>query len=338
MVAAVVVGDEAPRALVGPLHRPAERARRVRERHVLGVDRGLHAEGAADVVGADPHLFRGHAEDFGQLALHRKHALARRGEREAPARLVVGANRRARLHRRHHHARVADREPGHVRRAGEGRGDLCSVAEVEIARHVARHVIVELRCALARRFARERHRGQRLDVELDRLARVLRLPIRLGHHARHRVADEPHLPRGERAPLGLLHRRTVAVDERHDALVRAVGGEVLGRVHREHARHRLRRGSVHRAEDAVRVRAPHDVGVGLAGLVHVVGIAALAAQQHRVFGAQHGLADAVLGKGKGFGLAAIVHGGRGRETEGRADYCIRGSPPGETAGARPHAA
>ena len=42
---------------------------------------------------------------------------------------------------------------------------------------------------------------------------------------------------------------------------------------------------------AVRVAAAHHHRVGLAGQADVVGIVALAAQQHRVLGARHRLAD-----------------------------------------------
>src|SRR5262249_6439525 len=47
------------------------------------------------------------------------------------------------------------------------------------------------------------------------------------------------------------------------------------------------------------MRAAHHPGVGLAGLVQVVGVAAFAAEQDRVFGALHPLADSVAA-GRGF--------------------------------------
>jgi hypothetical protein len=43
----------------------------------------------------------------------------------------------------------------------------------------------------------------------------------------------------------------------------------------------------------MRMRTAHHPRVGLAGLVQVIGIAAFAAQEHRVFGAIDRLADAV---------------------------------------------
>ena len=71
----------------------------------------------------------------------------------------------------------------------EGSGNLLRLAEEEVERHVPGNVVVELRRIRLGRVARERHGRQRLDVELHRLRRVLRLYGALGHHARHRVAS-----------------------------------------------------------------------------------------------------------------------------------------------------
>ena len=61
VVAAVMVAQEALGALVGPLHRPAERLRRQQQRAVLGIDLRLHAERAADIAGQHAHLVGRHA-------------------------------------------------------------------------------------------------------------------------------------------------------------------------------------------------------------------------------------------------------------------------------------
>src|SRR5438309_509975 len=84
---------------------------------------------------------------------------------------------------------------------------------VSVERPVAGNVVVELRRTRLGRRARERHGRKRLDVELHRLRRVLRLNSAVGRHARHRVAHEPYLVGGERAPDGPLHRRAVALLE-----------------------------------------------------------------------------------------------------------------------------
>ena len=83
------------------------------------------------------------------------------------------------------------------------------------------------------------------------------------------------------------------------------GLEVRAGVDAEHARHCLRRRGADRLDAAVRERAAHDEGMGLAGQVDVVGVAALAAQQLGVFGARHRLADAEAGS---VGRVLNVHG------------------------------
>ena len=290
VVARMLIRQERPGALVGPLHRPSQRPRRVREAHVLRVDGALHAERAADVRRDHAHAFLLYAEDVGELVALREDALALAGQRESPA--LVLAQRRARLHRRDDDPGVPQRQPGYMGCLGKGRRHLLRLAPEEVELHVAWHVVVELRRAGLRRRARGGHRRQRLDVELHRLGCVLRLHRRRRHHARHRVAHVAHLVRGERLAHRPLHRRAVAHLEVEHALVRPVRRQVLRRVDREHARHAPRGLGVDPLDHAVRVRAPHDRGVRLPGLVHVVGVAAFAAEEGGIFGASDALADA----------------------------------------------
>ncbi len=184
---------------------------------------------------------------------------------------------------------------------------LVRIAEVIVAGHVPGNVVVELRRTRLRRLARERRRRQRLDVELDRLRRVLRVHRGVGHHARHRIAHEAHLAARERGPQRLLHRRAVAVHERHDALVRPVARQVLGGVDRQHAGHARRFFEIDIFQKAMGILAAHNVGVRLPRLVQVVRIAPVAAQQRGVLGAGHRLPDAVAGDREGFGFVADVH-------------------------------
>ena len=291
VVAAVVVGHERARALVGPLHRPPERARRVRQADVLRVDRRLHAERAADVVGPDAHLVGRHAEDVDQLALLAPNPLARRRKGELAARLVVGADPCPRLHRGDDDARVPHGQFGDMRRPRDGGGHLLRLAPDEVQADVVRHLVVELRRPGLDRLARHRHRRQRLDVHLHRLRRILRLHVGLGHHAGDRVAAEAHLVRGKRLADGLVHRRAVALLEVEGALERAVRRQVRGGVDGEHAGHRLCVFNRNAFDDPVGVRAAHDIGVRLPGLVQVVGVAAFAAEEGGVFGAADGLAN-----------------------------------------------
>ncbi len=129
VVAAVAVGDEAAGALVGPFDRAAERARGVQHADIFRERRRLHAERAADIAGQDAHLLGLDLENLGHVALHAEHALRGDVQREAAARRIVDADRRARLHRVHHDAAVDELEPRDVRGLGEGGRDLLAVAD-----------------------------------------------------------------------------------------------------------------------------------------------------------------------------------------------------------------
>ena len=59
-----MVGHEAAGAFVGPFHRPAENAGGVQDADIFRIDRGLHAERAADIAGEHAHLVGGRAENI----------------------------------------------------------------------------------------------------------------------------------------------------------------------------------------------------------------------------------------------------------------------------------
>jgi hypothetical protein len=150
------------------------------------------------------------------------------------------------------------------------------------------------------------HGRKRVHVDEHGLSRVARLVERLGDDEGDWVAHVAHLVRGERRLLRARRVRAVrhAVGrdgQAGDAGRREVGAEDDG----EHARHLPRGGSVHAADQAVRVAAAHDDGVGLAGQGLVVAVGALAAEEDRVLGARHGLAD---GEASEVGIESIEHG------------------------------
>ena len=59
--------------------------------------------------------------------------------------------------------------------------------------------------------------------------------------------------------------------------------------------------------DAVRMAAAHHHRMRLAGQAHVVGVAALTAQQGRVLQPVHRLTQSELGQGPAFGLVSQIH-------------------------------
>jgi hypothetical protein len=294
VVAAVLVAEEAARAVVGPLHGTAEDLRGMEQPRIFGVGRALHAERAADIAGHDPHLRGLDAEQLGHLVLEAKHALAAGVERRAVGRLVVVADRRARLHRADDDAVADQAQLGHVGCLGEGLVHLGDVAVEEVGADIVRRFVEHDRRTGLGGGTRLGDGGQCLDVEHDGLGRVLRLRRGLGHHERHRVAHEAHFVSRKRIARRRLHLRAVALRHHHHGLERAVARvvEVLAGPDAEHARHLARLVGVDAFQQAVRHLAAHHHGVDLAIEIDVVAIAALALQQGRVFLARHRLADA----------------------------------------------
>ena len=92
-VAAVMVGDEAAGALVGPFHRPAEHLRGMQDADIFRIGGGLHAERAADIAGEDAELLGLGAEDVAHHVLEAEYALAARMQGPLPVRLVIFADR-----------------------------------------------------------------------------------------------------------------------------------------------------------------------------------------------------------------------------------------------------
>ena len=292
----MAVGQEAGRALVGPLHGAAQRLRRVQDAGVFGIADVLHAEGAADIGGQDANLVVRHVEDFRQRHLVAGDALRRHLQRETFGRLVKGGQRHARLHRHHGDAGVDDIELGHMRCRGERRVDLGAVAIVIIERNVVRDVIVEQRRAGLGGFRGIGHGGQRLDVEFDGLRRIARLRQRFRDHKGDGIADKAHLVGRQRRTVGLQQRRAVPALQGQAAGEGAVTGrfKVLAGPDAEHARHRLGGGRADPLDDPVGMAGAHHPAIGLAGQGEIVGVFALATHQRVVFLAAHRLPHTVF--------------------------------------------
>ncbi len=117
-VAAVMIGHEAARALVGPLHRPAEHLGGMQDADIFRIDRGLHAERAADIAGEDAHFVGRGAENVAQHVLQAEHALAAGMQRPLFAVRREFADRRARLDRVDDQALIDQRHAHDMRGLG----------------------------------------------------------------------------------------------------------------------------------------------------------------------------------------------------------------------------
>ncbi len=92
-----------------------------------------------------------------------------------------------------------------MRGAGECRRDLAGVAIVIVERDIAGRPVVQQRCARLHRVARTGDRRQRIDIDDDRLGRILGLRQSFGDDERDRIADTAHLVGGQRRPRRLPH-------------------------------------------------------------------------------------------------------------------------------------
>ena len=103
------------------------------------------------------------------------------------------------------------------------------------------------------------------------------------------------LQRQQRVRAHLHGRAVLGLDQpAADQVAQPVGLDVLAGEHGQHAGHGLGRGLVDAADPRMGVRAAHEVGVGLAVLVDVVGVAALAGDEALVLLADDRGADALL--------------------------------------------
>ena len=127
VVAAHIVAQERLAALADPFHGPAELACGIEHQHLLGVERVLGAEPAADVADHDADLRLGQAEHVSrEIVANAVRHLGRGIKRETAGAAIPETESAPRLHRADHHAIIDKLDPRHLLRAGEGGvdGDL----------------------------------------------------------------------------------------------------------------------------------------------------------------------------------------------------------------------
>jgi hypothetical protein len=188
-VTAMRRGAEFLQPLRAPLHRPAQRARRVRNDDVFRVQAGLHAEAAADIADAHAHLLLDQAgQRGGDAVAHRRGHLAGQRDGEPPAGRVGLGEHDTRLHRGRRQALVDDVQRHHVRRALERRIGRGGVAVLHFRGDVVRRLLAQHRRAGADGLQRVGDRGQVLEVDHHRLGAVHR---RLAGFGDHRATASP---------------------------------------------------------------------------------------------------------------------------------------------------
>ena len=298
MVAAVDRRAVALASTLDPLDwSPADELARPHHEGHVGIAEDLRPEGAADVrADAADLVLRDARHEGGQEEPLDVRGLARHPDRVFLGPRVVEPDVAPDLHRVRDEAMVyepfLDDDLGLCERL---LGALL-VADGPVEHDVVRGVVVELRRAgLGGLFSID-HGRERLVVDLDRLECVDRLLGRLGDDGRHPLARPLDRIGGENAGGADVVRdaRRAAGRPGHGQRIPRDIGPDDGR---EHARHRLGRGRIDRADVGVRVWATQDGQMGHRLQLDVVEVAALAGDEARVLDPLDGRAEDVLDVG-----------------------------------------
>ena len=211
IVAAMGVGQEALRAGAHPFHGIARHLGGQQHQTHFVEHARLHAEAAADVARHHAQAALGDVQRLGQFLAEVQGALQGRVDRVAVRRLIVMADRAARLHSRRRHAADHEALLDDVVGLGEGGvGRLLIALEMHEADVVFAIVPDEGRAGLrAQRHGSDG--GQDLVVDLDQFGGVLRLFDRVRDDEGDGIADIAHLHFRQRGEMRAIHGRAVAL-------------------------------------------------------------------------------------------------------------------------------
>ena len=234
LAALVRRGDEVLAAVLGELHRPAQRAGRHRHQHLFRPRvHDLHPEAAADVRG--DHLDA--AQVQAELGRHRGPHPGRglgRGPDPQPLRVGVPAGQHSPALQRHR--RPTARRPGPAPAGAVRRRSPAAASPTSCTRCAATLPGTSgcTSCSAAPGRLDADHRRQRLVADHDPLGGVLGQVAVLGHHHHDRLADVVHLVAGQRVLGAAVGQRRVRDQQRQRVGQRA--GQVLVGVDRQQAR------------------------------------------------------------------------------------------------------
>ena len=239
LVALLDRAEEMFAAILEPLHRTADLHCRRRDHCLLGIERRLRPEAAADVGRDHADQFEIALEQIGKRAASKMWRLRRRPYRQHVGRRFVARQHRPRLHR---HAAAAVRPDlflEYVRRACKRCVDV-AVCRRHNQGDVARNVGVHQRRARRHGFACVARRRQHLEIDRHHRGGVLgEMPAVRDHHG-DSLAGVVHLI--EREAMLRAHRAVVGHRQDHgNARGPHRAGQVGGGQHGVDAWHRQRR-------------------------------------------------------------------------------------------------
>ena len=289
------------------MHRLLQHARRVQHRDIFGIAPALHAEGAAEIVGEDAQLLRLDAHGAGDLAAHGGDALRAAAKRELLGAGVVARGRRARLERGDHQALIDQFDAHHMGGILEGAIErrlflaLGIGGRAPVETDIAGRFRPELRRAGRDRRTHVGHGVERLVIDRDFFAGVLRLGGAGRDYHRHRLTDMQHALIRQRRPKRRDRYFPAAAWNRmrmRDGMIMR-RGQVGGGQHRRYARRALGSRDVDVFDGGESVRRAHEIGRQGAFRLDVVAEAATSAQQR-----------VILDTAGPFGWAGLASGSR----------------------------
>ena len=279
-------------AILNPLHRPSGQPRRERDQEVLGIEFAANAEPAADVVLHHGDRILGAAHLLRQEPANGIWHLARaRNRQSATARIHLG-EQTARLHRHRRMALHLEALAPNVVGLPE-RSVRITADTRQGAREIRTALFEQKDLALLRRVT-VRHWRQRLNVEGDRLQRILGNSRVFGQHHGNRLADVAHLLIGDDRLLELPEGGQLVQPQwngRHGA------AEIRRRYHRMDSSQRERSTGVDRPDAAVSERAAQDHRIEQAVARQIIDEFASAAEKTKVLAALDRAADEGIGCG-----------------------------------------
>ena len=248
---------------------------------MLDIGEVLGAEAAAHVGRHEPHVLRLGAERAGDVVAVDVDVLAGDVERVAAGRGIEPTHAAPRLHGIHHDAMVVEGERHDMRcRCKRGFGAHC-VAGVPVETGIARNFVGKLGCAGCAGGLCRGHGRQGLVLHDHQLRRVERLRVSLRHDQRHGLPGKAHLVGGQKRlgregeGLAGLHVRLGIGAKRLQPVDCGVGCGKDG----EHARSRVGRARIDRADQRMCMRRAQNDGMGQPLELQVVEIGALAGDE-----------------------------------------------------------
>ena len=203
------------------------------------------------------------------------------------------ADRGARLQWRNHHAVVDHRKFRDVSRRPESAAGRPGITDLPVQYQIARRLVPDLRSTYGESLGGADRGIERMVVDIDEFARVVRRRPAFRNHEGDRLADMAHPVRcqhrmgnrrqGCSVPVGKSTHKRYGTD--------AFGLQVGGRQDQAGARRMARRGAIDTGDGGMGVRRPQHHAPQLAGKVHIIGIAAQSPYETGILGPQIGLSD-----------------------------------------------